>query len=132
MAAHPWLELGFFMTASISCTLLTPTTGFDDRPSPTMRWCYFNIRCVHPSFNHCEGRLWYCTSSRFCECLPHYDSGGTLPSALQGRTSYTCQSRTQWPTTRTTLSLGRFGATCASALWEIEGDTIGSIRPICP
>jgi hypothetical protein len=83
------LGFGLFLTACAPRVLLTPTTSFDDGFIPATkraRWCSYNVECVHPSFGHCQGSLWYSTCSdrpRFRECPPHYDSG-TFPSAPRG------------------------------------------------
>jgi hypothetical protein len=67
MAARPGLGFGFFLAVHVTRFLLIPTTtfnnGFDITPTERARCRPSNVRCVHPSFEHREGRLWHSTGS---------------------------------------------------------------------
>ena len=80
--------LEFFRTTSIPLTILTSTTSFDDGlnfpATERARWCYFNIRYLHPNSKPCQGHLRCSTSSgclRFRCRAPHDDSGASPPTS---------------------------------------------------
>jgi hypothetical protein len=100
------------VTARVPRTLLAPTTssydGFNIPTTKRARWCFCNVRCVHPRFGPSHGHLRYSASSnRIWHRVrpPNYDSR-EFPSTLQRRTPESRLSRTRCPTIRILSTLG--------------------------
>ena len=128
MTAHPYRGSG--------SSIPLPTSfddGFNVSAAKRARCRSFNVRCIYPSFEPCEGHLWHSTGSnrpRFCRRPTDHDSRTSPPATSRRRASHSpyTLSRTPWPTIRITLTSGGFAVKCVKP-WTggwMEGDWMNS------